>query len=133
MTDGLARQLARRVPARSWAFAAGFLCASLAMPVHASAQVRILDSFDNVRAWAAHPSDGVSLAIRTDAGKVGRAMRMDVDFHGGAGYAIDPVCGMQVRTADAPATAVHAGERHFFCSDGCREHFEAKSAAGVDG
>jgi len=50
--------------------------------------VRLLDSFDNVRAWEAHPSDGVSLAIRADAGKVGRALRMDVDFHGGAGYAI---------------------------------------------
>jgi uncharacterized membrane protein YraQ (UPF0718 family)/YHS domain-containing protein len=52
---------------------------------------------------------------------------------GGRGYAIDPVCGMQVRTADAPATAVHAGDRHFFCSDGCREHFEGKRAAVVDG
>ena len=50
--------------------------------------LRVLDSFDNVRAWEAHPSDGVSLAIRADAGKVGRALRMDVDFHGGAGYAI---------------------------------------------
>ena len=50
--------------------------------------LRVLDSFDDVRAWTAHPSDGVSLTIRTDRGKVGRAMRMDVDFHGGAGYAI---------------------------------------------
>ena len=72
--------------ARSWA--AAFLCAALAVPVHVSAQVRVLDAFDNVRAWEAHPSDGVSLVIRADAGKVGRGMRMDVDFHGGAGYAI---------------------------------------------
>jgi uncharacterized protein len=42
---------------------------------------------------------------------------------GGQGYALDPVCGMQVRTADAPATAVHAGERFYFCSDSCRERF----------
>ncbi len=45
-------------------------------------------------------------------------------FGGGRGYAIDPVCKMQVRTADAPATALHGGRRFFFCSDGCREHFE---------
>ena len=54
----------------------------------ANAQVRVLDAFDNVRAWTAHPSDGVSLTLRSDAGKAGRAMRMDVDFHGGSGYAI---------------------------------------------
>ena len=54
----------------------------------ANAQARVLDPFDNVQAWTAHPSDGVSLTLRSDAGKVGRAMRMDVDFHGGSGYAI---------------------------------------------
>ncbi len=44
-------------------------------------------------------------------------------FGGGGGYAFDPVCGMQVRTADAPAQATREGERYWFCSDGCREHF----------
>ena len=44
---------------------------------------------------------------------------------GGTGYAIDPVCGMQVRTANAPATATHAGHRSWFCSDHCRTRFEA--------
>jgi uncharacterized membrane protein YraQ (UPF0718 family)/YHS domain-containing protein len=43
---------------------------------------------------------------------------------GGAGYAIDPVCGMQVRTADAPATARRGGRRIHFCSDHCRERFD---------
>jgi uncharacterized membrane protein YraQ (UPF0718 family)/YHS domain-containing protein len=52
---------------------------------------------------------------------------------GGQGYAIDPVCGMQVRTADAPATAVQAGERFFFCSDGCRDHFERSRATAAGG
>lgn len=42
---------------------------------------------------------------------------------GGVGYAIDPVCGMQVETANAPATAVHAGRTFYFCSDRCREQF----------
>ena len=42
---------------------------------------------------------------------------------GGEGYAIDPVCGMQVRTADAPAQAVVAGTTYYFCGDGCRDAF----------
>ena len=44
---------------------------------------------------------------------------------GGAGYAIDPVCGMQVETANAPALTVHDGQHHWFCSDRCGERFEA--------
>ncbi len=46
-------------------------------------------------------------------------------FGGGAGYAKDPVCGMQVQTGQAPATASHAGQRFFFCSDHCRHRFTA--------
>jgi hypothetical protein len=45
-------------------------------------------------------------------------------FGGGTGYAIDPVCGMQVRTNDAPATAQHTGHTMYFCSDHCRAKFE---------
>jgi uncharacterized protein len=44
---------------------------------------------------------------------------------GGRGYALDPVCGMQVRTADAPARATRDGQEFWFCSDHCRERFEA--------
>ena len=44
---------------------------------------------------------------------------------GGGGYAIDPVCGMQVRVADAPAQTVHDGTTHYFCGDGCRDAFVA--------
>lgn len=64
------------------------------MARHATADARrptprLVDAFDDVRAWKAQPSDGVSLAIHADpAGRGGRAMRLDVDFHGGAGYAI---------------------------------------------
>jgi YHS domain-containing protein len=52
---------------------------------------------------------------------------------GGKGYAIDPVCGMQVRTADAPAMAVHEGERFYFCCDHCRERFERSAVAAAEG
>jgi YHS domain-containing protein len=43
---------------------------------------------------------------------------------GGREYAIDPVCGMQVETANAPARAIHNGHTHYFCADRCRERFE---------
>lgn len=43
---------------------------------------------------------------------------------GGRGYAIDPVCGMQVEGARAPASSEHQGQQLYFCSDRCRERFE---------
>jgi uncharacterized membrane protein YraQ (UPF0718 family)/YHS domain-containing protein len=42
---------------------------------------------------------------------------------GGTGYAKDPVCGMQVDIAHAPATIEHDGQRVYFCSDHCQERF----------
>lgn len=42
---------------------------------------------------------------------------------GGHGYAIDPICGMQVEIANAPATAIVDGERRYFCCDRCKERF----------
>ncbi|MGD1012722.1 MAG: permease [Acidimicrobiales bacterium] len=45
-----------------------------------------------------------------------------------ARYAIDPVCGMQVEVANAPAFLVHDGERFQFCCDRCRARFEADPA-----
>jgi uncharacterized protein len=48
---------------------------------------------------------------------------------GGAGYAIDPVCGMQVEVANAPARLEHDGRLVYFCSDHCRHRFEAAGRA----
>jgi len=45
---------------------------------------------------------------------------------GGDGYARDPICGMQVETAHAPASVDHAGERVYFCSDHCAARFSAR-------
>ena len=58
-----------------------------------SSSVRVIDAFDSVGAWSAHPSDGVSLKIARAPGRRGSAMRLDVNFggrggKGGAGYAI---------------------------------------------
>jgi YHS domain-containing protein len=44
---------------------------------------------------------------------------------GGEGYAIDPVCGMQVEVASAAARSEHDGQVFHFCSDHCRHRFEA--------
>ena len=44
---------------------------------------------------------------------------------GGAGYATDPVCGMQVQTANAPAHLTQEGHEHYFCSDHCAQRFAA--------
>jgi uncharacterized membrane protein YraQ (UPF0718 family)/YHS domain-containing protein len=45
---------------------------------------------------------------------------------GGGGYALDPVCGMQVETEHAPARASYEGHDYYFCSDHCRERFAAR-------
>jgi xanthine dehydrogenase accessory factor len=45
-----------------------------------------------------------------------------------AGFAVDPVCGMTVDTADAAHSATHGGETYFFCCSGCQEHFGADPA-----
>ena len=42
---------------------------------------------------------------------------------GGAGYAIDPVCGMQIQTANAPAHLTRDGVEYWFCSDRCATRF----------
>ena len=45
------------------------------------------------------------------------------DTTGAQPYAKDPVCGMQVEKAHAPATATVDGVRYWFCSDHCRHRF----------
>jgi len=38
-------------------------------------------------------------------------------------FAIDPVCGMQVRKSEAPASAIFDGTIYYFCMEGCRDDF----------
>jgi uncharacterized membrane protein YraQ (UPF0718 family)/YHS domain-containing protein len=45
----------------------------------------------------------------------------------GGRYARDPVCGMQVEMAHAPASLDHGGQRLYFCSDHCAERFAQRS------
>jgi uncharacterized membrane protein YraQ (UPF0718 family)/YHS domain-containing protein len=48
---------------------------------------------------------------------------------GGADYAIDPVCGMQVEVANAAARSERDGQVVYFCSDHCLHRFEAAEKA----
>ncbi|HEY3217029.1 MAG TPA: discoidin domain-containing protein [Candidatus Eisenbacteria bacterium] len=48
----------------------------------------VVDDFEQASAWSAHPSEGVSLALGSDDGLHGRALRLDVRFTRGTGYAV---------------------------------------------
>jgi hypothetical protein len=52
---------------------------------------------------------------------------------GGQDYAIDPVCAMQVRKESAPANVTIGHEHYYFCSDRCRERFEAQPTKYTSG
>jgi YHS domain-containing protein len=52
---------------------------------------------------------------------------------GSAGYAIDPICGMQVEIANAPATLALRGETIYFCSDRCRDRMAAEAGSPTQG
>ena len=45
-------------------------------------------------------------------------------FGGGIDYAIDPVCGMQVRRHDAPAVSRFDDQTFYFCADRCKTRFD---------
>jgi Cu+-exporting ATPase len=44
----------------------------------------------------------------------------------GAAGAVDPVCGMTVDPATAPASVVHDGRTYYFCNPGCARRFQAE-------
>src|SRR5687768_18428193 len=54
---------------------------------HAS-PVRVLDSFDDISAWKAIASDDVQASVHPAHGVHGRALRIDFDLAGTAGYAL---------------------------------------------
>ncbi|HBL30793.1 MAG TPA: coagulation factor 5/8 type domain-containing protein [Acidobacteria bacterium] len=56
--------------------------------IGASPAPRTLDGFEEAASWTAAPSDGVSLQLAAAEGLHGRALRLDFDFQGGAGYAV---------------------------------------------
>lgn len=40
----------------------------------------------------------------------------------------DPVCGMQIDTADAAGQSDFQGRTYYFCSEDCKEKFDANPA-----
>ncbi len=48
-----------------------------------------------------------------------------------SGFAIDPVCGMQLDPAQAAAMSEFDGQRYCFCSAQCKEAFDEKPDAYV--
>jgi len=50
--------------------------------------VRVLDTFDDVSAWHAAGSDGVSASVHPTDGVGGRGLRLEFDLAGTAGYAL---------------------------------------------
>src|SRR5579871_4265908 len=50
-----------------------------------------------------------------------------------AGTATDPVCGMAVDPATAPARVEHAGTTYFFCNPSCAQRFRADPARYLNG
>ncbi len=61
--------------------------AAIAPAVAADSSV-VVDDFDDISAWSAHPAEGVTLSLASDTGDRGRALRMDVRFTRGTGYAV---------------------------------------------
>jgi hypothetical protein len=48
----------------------------------------VVDAFEEVAGWSAHPADGVELSIAGDGGFRGKALRLDFRFREGGGYAV---------------------------------------------
>ncbi len=77
---------------RRWAIAAALSVAALGQPACRTAggagAPRVLDAFDELAAWRATGSDGVTAAVHGVPGVHGNAMRLAFDLAGTSGYAV---------------------------------------------
>lgn len=99
-----------------------------------------LDVPDALRACL-HAPAGLAIDARTPA-QIAIAILAEIVAEGAArvppvpvpgGTAVDPVCGMEVAVADTTIHADVAGERAYFCCEGCRaKHLEAHRAVEDD-
>ena len=53
----------------------------------ATRAIRQIESFEDIGPWRAVASDGVAAVVDLADGVAGRALRLNFDFAGGAGYA----------------------------------------------
>lgn len=51
------------------------------------AGAQVIDAFENAGAWRAAPASGVNMALASDVGHAGNALKVTFDFHGGGGWA----------------------------------------------
>lgn len=59
----------------------------MALVAAGAARAQLVDGFENINAWQAVASDGVRASLHGVPGHDGKAMRLDFDFGGAAGYA----------------------------------------------
>ncbi len=79
----------RRLPVRRYDFILAILvAAAIQAPSVRGAEPQILDAFDDLSGWTAAASQGASIEIAQDRGTDGMGLRIDFDFHGGAGYVL---------------------------------------------
>lgn len=64
---------------------AGLLLAAFSVDAQ---HARLLDNFEDISAWQAIASDGVSARLRQVVGEKGKGLCMDYDFNGVSGYAV---------------------------------------------
>lgn len=64
-------------------------------------------------------------------GGLGALIRLKRELQTGA-TAIDPVCGMTVNRAHAPAQSTHRGQTVYFCAPGCKRAFDRDPALFLD-
>jgi YHS domain-containing protein len=62
-----------------------------------------------------------------DNGRVSFGDREEIEL----AMATDPVCGRELKRADAAGAVDHHGTVYFFCSNDCREKFQARPDAYV--
>ncbi len=91
----------------------------------------------------ARRGDEIALSIMAEIVQRRRAaegVEWPVEVHAGAEEAeadptaaIDPICGMSVRTRDAKHTHEHAGTLFYFCCEGCKSKFASDPAQHLAG
>jgi hypothetical protein len=59
-----------------------------AAAAHAADAPIVVDDFESVSAWSPFPSEGVTMKLSSGDGEHGKALRMDVKFTRGTGYAV---------------------------------------------
>ncbi len=102
---------------------AGLLTHAIFAGLHAIPSAKVITLEASRPSW--NYTTWLNMVALVVAGCVWYLARNRARFGGGTGYGIDPVCGMQVRVGEAPASTTYKGRTILFCADRCRERFLA--------